>query len=67
MNYENAGSLSNLLESVGTLTEPIIQGFAHNLLEIIKNCHKSNYFLSDITPTKIVFNREGQLKVFHIL
>lgn len=59
MEYENGGSLSNILESVGTLTEPLIQGIANTLLETICECHKANYFLNNISPSKIMFNKEG--------
>lgn len=59
MEYENAGSLANILESVGTLTESIIQGIAKTLLETINECHKFNYFLNNISPSKIVFNKEA--------
>jgi serine/threonine protein kinase len=64
MEYMNAGSLENLLESVGALPEYALLEITRSLLESIKETHvKMNVAHGFIAPSQVLFDQTGKMKL----
>jgi len=64
MEYLNAGSLENLLESAGALPEQVLLEIATKLLNCIRELHDSIGIAHGcIVPSQILLNQSGKLKI----
>jgi len=64
MEHMNAGSLENLLESVGALPECVLVHIAHSLLESIQEINiKMKVAHGFIAPSQVLFDQTGKMKL----
>jgi len=64
MEYMNAGSLENLLESAGALPEQVLLELATKLLSCIQEIHdKIHVPHGCIMPSQVLFDQKGQIKL----
>ncbi|KRX03384.1 Protein kinase-like domain [Pseudocohnilembus persalinus] len=67
MEHLDGGSLQNLLESVGCMPERALKEISQQILGSLQILHEElNTCHGAITPSQILFNREGNVKVFTI-
>lgn len=61
--YVDAGTLSQLLKSMGSLPVPVVVGVMEQALKGLQYAHETGTVHRDLKPANLMFNKKGVLKI----